>query len=98
MLNERVYEIIRGPHISEKATNLAEQVKKQLVLEVASDATKPEIRAAVEKMFNVKVEQVTTCQVKAKNKRVGRILGKRKGWKKAYVTLSEGHDVQFAGA
>jgi large subunit ribosomal protein L23 len=96
MLNERLYEVVRGPHVSEKATILAESTKKQLVLEVAVDATKAEIKTAVEKMFNVLVDHVTTCHVKAKTKRVGRIMGKRKGWKKAYVTLVAGQDVQFA--
>ncbi len=98
MLNERLYEVVRGPHVSEKATLLAESTKKQLVLEVAVDATKAEIKTAVEKMFNVLVDHVTTCHVKAKTKRVGRIMGKRKGWKKAYVTLVAGQDVQFASA
>ena len=98
MLNERVYEIIRGPHVSEKVTLLADSAKKQLVVEVACDATKLEIKKAVEQMFNVLVEHVTTCHVKAKNKRVGRVMGKRKGWKKAYVTLAAGQDVQFASA
>jgi large subunit ribosomal protein L23 len=98
MLNERLYEVVRGPHVSEKATILAESTKKQLVLEVAVDATKAEIKTAVEKMFNVLVDHVTTCHVKAKTKRVGRIMGKRKGWKKAYVTLVAGQDVQFASA
>ena len=98
MLNERLYEVVRGPHVSEKATILAESTKKQLVLEVAVDATKAEIKIAVEKIFNVLVDHVTTCHVKAKTKRVGRIMGKRKGWKKAYVTLVAGQDVQFASA
>ncbi len=98
MLNERLYEVIRGPHVSEKATILAESAKKQLVLEVAVDASKAEIKKAVEKMFNVLVDHVTTCHVKSKTKRVGRIVGKRKGWKKAYVTLVAGQDVQFASA
>jgi large subunit ribosomal protein L23 len=98
MLNERLYEVVRGPHVSEKATILAESTKKQLVLEVAVDATKAEIKTAVEKIFNVLVDHVTTCHVKAKTKRVGRIMGKRKGWKKAYVTLVAGQDVQFASA
>lgn len=98
MLNERIYEIIRGPHVSEKASLLAERANKQLILEVASDATKPEIKEAVEKMFNVVVDHVRTCHVPFKKKRVGNIQGKRKGWKKAYVTLSAGQDVQFASA
>lgn len=98
MLNERLYEVVRGPHVSEKATLLAESTKKQLVLEVAVDATKAEIKTAVEKIFNVLVDHVTTCNVKAKKKRTGQIIGKRKGWKKAYVTLAAGQDVQFASA
>ncbi len=98
MITERMYETIRGLHISEKATSVADKPKKQLVMHVATDSTKAEIKAAVEKIFTVKVESVTTCRVKPKVKRVGRVMGKRKGWKKAYVTLAEGHDVQIAGA
>jgi large subunit ribosomal protein L23 len=67
------------------------------VFKVATDATKPEIRQAVEKMFDVKVDDVTVCSVKGKVKRFGSSMGRRAGWKKAYVTLAEGHDIDFMG-
>ena len=62
---------------------------------MASDATKSEIRSAVEKLFNVKVKSVSTVAVKGKAKRFGRLAGRRPGWKKAYVTLMPGNDIDF---
>ena len=64
---------------------------------MAADATKPEIAAAVEMMFDVKVEQVRTVNVKGKQKRFGAVMGRRNSWKKAYVRLQEGQDIDFAG-
>jgi large subunit ribosomal protein L23 len=67
------------------------------VFKVARDATKPEIKRAVELMFEVKVQKVTVATVKGKHKRFGRIQGRRSDWKKAYVTLEAGHEIDFLG-
>ena len=92
-MNEaRLFEIIRAPHISEKGTRVAEKYR-QIVFRVALDATKDEIKAAVEHAFSVKVQAVRTLRVKGKPKRQGH----RKDWKKSYVTLAPGHDIDFTG-
>jgi len=96
MNQERLLKVIRAPHISEKSTNVGE-AHRQIVFKVAKDASKPEIKAAVEKLFNVKVSTVKVSNVKAKTKRFGQTFGKRSAWKKAYVGLAEGHDIDFAG-
>ena len=96
MNNERVYQIIRRPHISEKTAGIAD-TDRQITFEVLKTATKPEIKAAVEQLFKVEVEDVKTVMMKGKTKRFGRTLGKRKDWKKAYVKLKEGHDIDFIG-
>jgi large subunit ribosomal protein L23 len=88
------YEIIKGPMITEKATIQKEQ-SNQLTFEVDRRANRVEIRHAVEKIFNVKVEQVRTMQMKGKIKRMGRTSGKRRDWKKAIVKLAEGHNIEF---
>ncbi len=93
---ERMYQVIRRPHISEKTAGMADK-SQQITFEVARDANKSEIKAAVEKLFDVKVEGVTTSNVKGKAKRSGRTMGKRKDWKKASVRLAEGHDIDFIG-
>ncbi|PHS23140.1 MAG: 50S ribosomal protein L23 [Methylophaga sp.] len=93
---ERITKIILGPVVAEKASRVAE-INNQVVLKVLPDANKSEIKQAVEKMFDVKVESVTTMNVKGKAKRTGRIMGKRSDWKKAYVTLVEGADLNFLG-
>lgn len=93
---ERITKIILGPVVAEKASRVAE-ANNQVVLKVLPDANKSEIKQAVEKMFDVKVESVTTLNVKGKVKRTGRIMGKRSDWKKAYVTLVEGADLNFLG-
>ncbi len=96
-MNEaRLYEVIRAPHISEKATGLADK-QRQIVFEVKVDASKPQIKAAVEKLFNVQVEAVTVTNVKGKRKQSGRISGRRQDWKKAYVKLKPGQDIDFLG-
>ena len=69
----------------------------QYVFNVVRDATKPEIKAAVEQLFKVEVDEVKTVTMKGKTKRAGRNMGKRKDWKKAYVKLKEGHDIDFIG-
>ncbi|MEK6551197.1 MAG: 50S ribosomal protein L23 [Pseudomonadota bacterium] len=93
MNTDRLYQIIRGPHVSEKSTRAADKFR-QMVFEVLPTATKPEIRAAVEKMFNVQVERVAVANVLGKRKRTGR----QQDWKKAYVTLKPGQDIDFLGA
>ena len=96
MNQERIYQIIRRPHVSEKTAGLADK-DNQIAFEVAKTATKPEIKAAVEAMFEVKVADVKTSIVKGKKKRFGRIEGKRSDWKKALVRLQDGHDIDFIG-
>lgn len=97
MNQERIYQVLLGPHISEKATVVAEK-NRQFVFRVRPDANKLEIKAAVEKLFNVKVESVNTTLTKGKSKRFGRSLGRRSDLKKAYVSLKEGFDLDFSGA
>lgn len=91
-----LFQTILAPHISEKSTLIADK-NRQFVFEVRRDATKPEIKEAVEKMFNVQVNSVQTINVRGKMKRMGRTPGKRQNWKKAYVQLKEGFDIDFAG-
>ena len=81
--------------ISEKATHVGEK-HNQVVFKVIADATKPEIKAAVELMFKVEVDSVQIANVKGKNKRFGRFTGRRRGWKKAYVCLKAGQEINFA--
>ena len=97
MNQERIYQVLLGPHVSEKATLVAE-ANRQFVFKVRLDANKLEIKKAVEKLFNVQVAFVNTTVVKGKNKRFGRSLGRRSDFKKAYVALKEGFDLDFAGA
>lgn len=94
---ERIYKVLLGPHISEKATIVAEG-SQQVVFRVAKDATKPEIKAAVEKLFNVKVESVNVLNTKGKTKRTMRGMGKRSDVRKAYVRLADGSDIDFLAA
>ena len=97
MNSERITKIILGPVVAEKASRVAEN-NNQVVLKVLPNANKLEIKRAVETLFEVKVESVSTMNVKGKTKRTGRIFGKRSDWKKAYVTLAEGADLNFLGA
>lgn len=94
---ERLHQIIVSPVISEKSTRVAEK-HNQAVFRVLRDASKPEIRLAVEQLFSVKVDDVQTLNVKGKTKRFGRSQGRRPDWKKAYVTLAEGQEIDFLGA
>lgn len=96
MREERLLKVILAPHVSEKSTMTAESFNT-LVFKVAKDANKAEIKAAVEKLFEVEVEGVRTVNVKGKTKRTGMRFGKRSDWKKAYVTLKEGADIDFVG-
>lgn len=97
MNQERIFKVLLGPHVSEKATDLAEK-HGQIVFKVDTTATKLEIKKAVEQLFNVKVDKVSTLNVKGKTKRTVRGLGKRNDWKKAYVSLQPGQDIDFASA
>ena len=92
MNQERKLKIILGPHISEKSTLMAE-VDNQVTFKVARDATKPEIEAAVEGLFGVKVKAVNTSVVKGKTKRFRGTVGRRSDFKKAMVTLEEGQSI-----
>ena len=93
---ERLTQLLLGPHVSEKATALAD--RHQVVFKVRPDATKADVRRAVELLFEVKVERVTVARMPAKTKRFGQRQGKRGGWKKAYVRLAPGSDINFMGA
>lgn len=94
MNQERLLKILLAPHVSEKANRLTEQ-HNQVVFRVARDATKPEIKGAVEMLFSVKVKGVTVVNVKGKRKRFGAMQGQRSDWKKAYVSLEAGHEIDF---
>lgn len=96
MNQERLMTVLLGPHISEKTANMADQ-NNQHSFKVIPSAKKEEIKKAVEKLFDVKVAAVNTINMKGKKKRFGRREGKRKDWKKAIVTLEEGHDIDFGG-
>lgn len=89
-----VHQIIRAPLITEKGT-LANESGNQVLFRVRQDANKVEIRKAVETFFKVKVEKVRTINYLGKTKRVGRSIGKRANWKKAYVTLAPGQNIDF---
>ncbi|WP_218871426.1 MULTISPECIES: 50S ribosomal protein L23 [Chitinibacter] len=93
----RLLQVILAPVVSEKSTMLAEK-SEQVVFRVSTDATKAEIKAAVELLFKVKVDAVTTINVKGKSKRFGRTAGRRKDWKKAYVSLVAGQEIDLASA
>ena len=94
MNTQRLTNIIVSPRISEKATKRAD-LDNQHVFSVLKDATKPEVKKAVELMFDVKVRSVRLMNVQGKLTRVGRTFGKRKDWKKAYVRLQEGFDINY---
>jgi large subunit ribosomal protein L23 len=93
---ERLMQVLLGPHVSEKATGLAEG--GQVVFKVRGDATKTDIRQAVELLFEVKVQRVSVVRIPAKTKRFGQRAGARQAWKKAYVRLAPGQDINFMGA
>ncbi|MBI5626051.1 MAG: 50S ribosomal protein L23 [Nitrosomonadales bacterium] len=94
---ERLMKVLLAPQISEKATYVADK-NNQVIFRVTTDATKPEIKAAVELMFKVNVESVQVACVKGKAKRSGRIMGRRNDWKKAYVCLTAGQEINFAAS
>ncbi len=88
------YDILRRPLITEKATSLREE-SGTVIFEVDARATKAEIKKAVEKIFDVKVEHVRTAIMRGKKARMGRFMGRKKNWKKAYVRLREGDHIDF---
>jgi large subunit ribosomal protein L23 len=97
---ERLMTLLLAPVISEKATFIADKLE-QVVFRVAQDATKPEIKAAVELMFSkkdkpIEVTSVQVANVKGKQKRFGQYQGRRRNWKKAYVSLKAGQEINFA--
>ena len=96
MSEERLMKLLLSPHVSEKSTRIADK-NRQFVFKVVPDATKPEIKQAVELMFKVEVEGVQVVNVAGKRKRFGRMAGRRPDWKKAYVRLKAGHDIDFVG-
>lgn len=91
---ERLLQVLLAPQISEKATWVADK-NEQVIFRVASDATKPEVKAAVELLFKVQVDGVQIANVKGKQKRFGRFMGRRKDWKKAFVSLKPGQEINF---
>lgn len=91
---ERLLQVLLAPQISEKATFVADK-NEQVIFRVATDATKPEIKAAVELLFKVQVESVQVANVKGKVKRFKGATGRRKGWKKAFVSLKPGQEINF---
>jgi large subunit ribosomal protein L23 len=97
MNQEQIMKVLIAPIVSEKSTRLADE-NRQFVFKVVREASKPEVRKAVELMFDVKVEAVQIANVRGKTKRFGQSTGKRPDWKKAFVTLAEGHDIDFMGA
>jgi len=95
MNEERIFQVLLSPHISEKAAVLGDSAN-QAVFKVATNAKKAEIKAAVEQLFSVKVADVRTVNVNGKSKRMGARMGRRKDWKKAYVSLEQGHEIDLA--
>ncbi len=96
MNQERLMKVLLAPIVSEKAS-IAADASAQYAFRVAPDATKREIGRAVEALFDVKVEGVQVLNVRGKKKRFGQRMGKRKDWRKAYVRLQAGHDIDFGG-
>ncbi len=96
MRQEQLMSIVLGPHISEKSTRAQED--RQVVFKVHPRANKQSIAKAIELLFDVKVDGVQVVNVNGKAKRFGAHQGRRKNWKKAYVKLAEGHDIDFLGA
>lgn len=92
---ERLMTVLLKPVVSEKATYVADK-HEQVVFRVLQNATKPEVKAAVELMFKVEVESVQISNVGGKEKRFGRFMGRRRNWKKAYVSLKPGQQINFA--
>lgn len=96
MNQEKLMKLLHAPIISEKSTLAAENYRR-FAFKVDKTATKPEVKKAVEQMFEVEVDSVQIANMKGKVKRFGRYLGKRSDWKKAYVRLKPGFDIEFGG-
>ena len=96
MNNDKLMKIILAPCVSEKSTGV--RVNRQYVFRVRNEATKPEIARAVKLLFNVDVDEVRVSNVKGKTRRFANIQGRRKDWKKAYVTIKEGQAINLGGA
>lgn len=94
MKKDQLYQVLVAPVVTEKST-LAAEKGGQVVFKVATTATRNDVKAAVEQAFDVEVESVQVLNVKGKTKRFGRSLGKRSDWKKAYIRLKEGSDIDF---
>jgi len=94
MEKTRLMQVLLAPQVSEKSTFVGEK-NNQYVFRVLADATKPEIKAAVELMFKTKVRAVRVVNVKGKEKRFGRYEGRRGSWKKAYISLAQGQEISF---
>ena len=97
MNQERLFQVLQGPHVSEKAAIAADD-SNQYVFKVAVDATKAEVKKSVEQLFKVKVDKVRTLKVKGKVKRNRYGFSTKPTWKKAYVRLEQGQDIDFASA
>ncbi len=95
MKKEKHFDIIKRPLLTEKSAAKAEDVRQTYLFEVGIKSSKEEVKEAVEAVFDVKVHSVNTVIMRGKPKRVGRIHGKRMNWKKAYVTLKEGHQINL---
>ncbi len=93
MNQERLMSVLIGPHVSEKSTTLLSETN-QVVFKVRRDATKHDVRRAVEQLFEVQVDNVTIANVRGKLKRFGASLGRRQNWKKAYVRLAPGQKIE----
>jgi large subunit ribosomal protein L23 len=96
MQDEKLYKVLLSARLTEKGTQLEKH--RQYIFRVCNDATKTQVKQAVEKLFGVSVEAVRVCNVRSKVKKFGQIMGKRQGWKKAYVMLKEGQVLKLAGA
>jgi large subunit ribosomal protein L23 len=94
---DQLMNVVLAPVVSEKSTMVADK-NRQYVFRVADSATKPEIKAAVELMFKTKVDSVTVLNVHGKERRFGKVIGRRRSWKKAYVRLAEGQEINFAAS
>ena len=97
MNQEQLINVLLEPRITEKSTLIGDK-QNQFVFKVARHASKPEIKRAVELMFEVEVESVQVCNVRGKHKTFGQVPGRRASWKKAYVKLKPGFDIDYAGA
>ncbi|HLD16905.1 MAG TPA: 50S ribosomal protein L23 [Coxiellaceae bacterium] len=88
-----LFKILKAPHVSEKMASASEH--RQYAFRVCKKAEKPEIKQAIEQLFKVKIASIRVCNQKGKRKRAGRVLGKKSDWKKAYITLEEGQEINL---